>query len=206
MGVNSKRVEKENKVSKFRLFQEKVATKRPFQILAFIFLLGLTVVLVILVRNYLDLKAFLPYGYLGIFILNLLCSLTIIFPVPGEAINIGAAGILNPFWIGMVAATGGTLGELSGYYAGYLGRRVILDEYLSKYQKAELWMKRYGSLIVFVFALFPFLIFDLVGLAAGALRFPLWKLLLACWAGRVIRSIAGAYLGWGIFHFFPGPS
>lgn len=41
-------------------------------------------------------------------------------------------------------------------------------------------MKRYGGLAIFLFAFFPLLIFDFVGIAAGVFRFPLRKFLLFC--------------------------
>ncbi len=87
--------------------------------------------------------------------------------------------------------------------AGYLGRKVIIGEYSGKYKQAEFWLKRYGSLAVFVFAILPILVFDLLGLAAGSFKFPLWKFILACWAGWLIRCLAEAYLGWGAFGFLP---
>jgi uncharacterized membrane protein YdjX (TVP38/TMEM64 family) len=37
----------------------------------------------------------------------------------------------------------------------------------------------------------------LAGLAAGALRFPVWQFLLACWPGKTIKTVAVAYLGAG---------
>ncbi len=182
--------------------EEKFLHRKSFQIAFFLGVLGLSVVLVLLFRLYFNLEEFLLYGYLGIFLLTVVCSATIIFPLPGEAILIAAGGVLNPFWLGLVASIGGTLGELTGYLAGYWGRRIIAGEYQERYQQAERWMRRYGIPTVFVFALVPLLLFDLVGIAAGALRFPLWKFLLACWVGRLIRSLAEAYLGWGSFQFF----
>ena len=42
------------------------------------------------------------------------------------------------------------------------------------------------------------LVFDLAGIAAGVLRFPFWKFLLACWLGRTILYIGIALAGaWG---------
>jgi membrane protein DedA with SNARE-associated domain len=74
---------------------------------------------------------------------------------------------------------------------------------LGWYEKAEGWLKRYGSFAVFLFALLPILIFDLLGIVAGSFRYPLWKFILACWAGRLIRCLVEAYLGWGAFGFLP---
>jgi len=189
--------------ARVQFFREKVVTRRWFQILAFILILALSFGLFFLARSYLDLEKLLRYGYLGIFLINLICCATIIFPIPGEAINIAAGATLNPLWVGIIASTGATIGELTCYAAGYWGRKIILGEYSERYKRAEAWLNRYGSFAVFIFALLPILIFDLLGLAAGSFRFPLWKFILACWAGRVIRCLVEAYLGWGAFGFLP---
>ncbi len=188
--------------SKVQFFREKVVTRRWFQVLAFILILALSVGLFFLARAYLDLEKLLRYGYLGIFLISLSC-VTIMFPLPWEAVIIAAGTTLNPLWVGIIAATGATIGELSSYFAGYWGRKIILGEHLGRYGKAESWLKRYGSLAVFVFALLPILIFDLLGLVAGSFRFPLWKFILACWAGRLIRCLVEAYLGRGLVGFLP---
>lgn len=184
--------------AKVQFLREKVVTRKWFQISAFILILALSWISFFLARSYLDLEKLLVYGYLGIFLINLICCATIIFPIPGEAINIAAGGTLNPLWPGIIASSGATMGELTCYAAGYWGRKVIFGQYLERYKKAEVWLNRYGSFAVFLFALLPILIFDLLGLAAGSFRFPLWKFILACWAGRIIRCLVEAYLGWGI--------
>ena len=188
--------------SKVHFFREKVVSRKSFQISVFILILALSVAIFILARSYLDLGKFLAYGYLGIFLISLSC-VTILFPLPWEAVIIGAGANLNPLWLGMVAATGATIGELSSYFVGYLGRKIILDKYLEKYKKADFWMKRYGSFAIFLFALLPILMFDLIGIVAGSAKFPLWKFILACFAGRLIRCLVEAYLGYGAFRFLP---
>jgi len=188
--------------SRAQFLREKVVTRRSFQISVFILILALSAAIFFLARSYLDWGKLLVYGYLGIFLISLSC-VTILFPLPWEAAIIGAGATLDPLLLGIVAAVGATLGELSSYFVGCLGRKVILGEYSEKYKKAEFWMKRYGSFAIFLFALLPILIFDLVGIVAGSSRFPLWKFILACFAGRVIRCLVEAYLGYGIFSFFP---
>ena len=59
-------------------------------------------------------------------------------------------------------------------------------------------MKKWGAVTIFIFSVVPF-VFDLVGLAAGALRFPLWKFILLCWLGRTLLYVVIAVLaalGW----------
>ena len=184
--------------SKVQFLREKVVTHKSFQISAFILALALSAVIFILARSYLDLEKILAFGYLGIFLISLTC-VTILFPIPWEAAVIGAGATLNPLLLGIVATVGATIGEMSSYLVGYLGKKIIPDKYSKKYNKAEFWMKRYGSFAIFLFALLPILIFDLIGIVAGSAKFPLWKFILVCWLGRTLFYVVFAVLaalGW----------
>lgn len=141
------------------------------------------------------------YAYVGVFLVTLVSSASVLFPVPGLAFVLAAAAKWNPAIVAVMASVGSTLGELSAYYVGYWGRHLIHPERSQYFQRAEQWMTRYGSVTIFFFAFVPFLIFDLAGIAAGALRLPVWKFLLACWLGRLPRSFVECYLGWGILSF-----
>jgi membrane protein YqaA with SNARE-associated domain len=187
--------------SKVQFLREKVVTRRSFQISVSILILASSAAIFFLARSDLNLESFLVYGYSGVFLINLICCATILFPIPGEAANIVAGATLNPLLVGIVATVGATIGELTSYLVGYLGRKIIPSGYLEKYGKAEYWMKKYGSFAIFLFALLPILIFDLIGIVAGSARFPLWKLILACFAGRLLRCLIEAYLGYGAFGF-----
>lgn len=189
--------------SKIQLFGDKVVSRRSFQISVFVFILALSTVLFLLARSRLDLESFLAYGYSGVLLINLVCCATILFPIPGEAVNIAAGASLNPLLVGLVATVGATIGEPTSYLVGYLGRKIIPGGYLEKHEQAEYWMKKYGSFAIFLFALLPILIFDLIGIAAGTAKFPLWKFVLACFAGRLLRCLTEAYLGYGLFGFLP---
>ncbi len=79
--------------------------------------------------------------------------------------------------------------------AGYSGRSIVQRRKI--YARLEGWVKKWGALAIFILAIVPFL-FDLAGMAAGALRLPFWKFFLACWLGRTILYIALALAGaWG---------
>jgi membrane protein YqaA with SNARE-associated domain len=137
-------------------------------------------------------------AYLIVFVATFFTSCTIIFPAPGIVVVMAAASMWNPVIVALVASVGGSLGEVTAYYAGYIGKKIIINEHQKSYNRAVSWMNRYGIWAIFFFAMIPMLIFDLVGLAAGALKFPLWKFILACWAGRIPRAFVEAYIGAGI--------
>jgi len=134
------------------------------------------------------------YGYLGAFLISLTCNATIILPAPGLLVLLALGSTLNPVAVGLAGGVGAALGELSGYLAGYTGRAAIENQRL--YPRVESWMRRNGSVTIFIFTLLPFFPFDLAGIAAGALRFPLWKFFLICWSGRTLAYILVIFLGW----------
>jgi len=153
----------------------------------------LTVVLLVLPLNY---RALGNYGYLGVFLGTLLPSATVIFPSPTLAVAWIGGRFLNPALVGLLAGAGATLGEMTGYTAGFGGSALaVRSRYYAKVHRA---VDRYGWLVVALFAFIPNPLFDLAGIAAGATRMPVWKFLLACALGKVLRFVAIAYLGrWG---------
>lgn len=136
------------------------------------------------------------YGYLAIFLITLISSASVLFPVPGTIAWVGLILTMDmsPFWVGVVASIGGSLGEITGYWVGFLGRAIIAPQYSRHYQVAEKWIGKYGGLTIFLFAFLWVLPFDVVGIVAGVLRYPTRKFLLYCWLGRLPRSIIEAYL------------
>ena len=97
--------------------------------------------------------------------------------------------------VGLAGGLGAAIGETTGYIAGYSGRAIITRRKM--YLQVEGWVGRWGSIVIFLFALLP-LVFDLAGIAAGVLRFPFWKFFLICWLGRTLLYIVVALAGaWG---------
>ena len=56
-------------------------------------------------------------------------------------------------------------------------------------------MQRRGFLTLFVLSAIPNPLFDLAGISAGVLHYPVARFLLACWLGKTIKALALAYLG-----------
>jgi uncharacterized membrane protein YdjX (TVP38/TMEM64 family) len=138
------------------------------------------------------------YGWLAyvlVFLVSMLSSATIFVPAPGIAFVLAAATVWDPALVAIAAGTGDAIGEMTSYWAGYVGEKLIVDEHLPAYQKAVSWMNKYGAWAVFGVALVPIVLFDLVGLAAGALKIRWWKFFLAAWCGKLPRAFLVAYLG-----------
>ena len=74
------------------------------------------------------------------------------------------------------------------------GGSAIIDD-LPHYQRLEDLMSRYGGLVILVLSVIPNPVFDAAGIAAGVLRYPVWKFLLFCTVCKTIKTLAFAYLG-----------
>jgi len=136
------------------------------------------------------------YGYLGAFLISLTFNATVILPA-GNVLVMAALGAVLPsaLLVGLAGGVGAAIGEITGYMAGYSGRGVVAR--LKLYNRMVEWLKKWGMLAIFFLSLIPFF-FDLAGIAAGVLRYPLWKFLIACWLGRTVLYIAMAFAGaWG---------
>ncbi len=164
---------------------------RVGQALVLAAVIGLTVLIYSLGNNILALRAF---GLPGLFIITFLANATIVLPAPGLLVVAAFAGSELP-WIsvGLVAAVGATLGEMSGYLAGSSGRAIVPDRAL--YNRLEGWMKRYGPLTITALAFIPSPLFDLAGVIAGALKMPWYVFLFWCFLGKLPKMLLVAYAG-----------
>ena len=147
-------------------------------------------------------RALEGYGYLGAFLISILGGATIIVPVPMLAIVFALGGVLTPYWVGIAAGLGETIGALVIYITGH-GAGTALFGSNGKLQSAYLrimrLMEQRGSLTLFLLSaiLNPF--FYPAALAAGATRFGIRKYFFICFAGKTIKGFTVAYAGyWGL--------
>jgi membrane protein YqaA with SNARE-associated domain len=141
------------------------------------------------------------YGYPGIFVLSLLASATIVVPAPSLAVVSVMGSVLNPVAVGLCAGAGEALGELTGYLAGFSGRAVIEDQ--KRYKQLVGWTQRYGLWVILVLSIIPNPLFDLAGIAAGALKIPVRRFLVTCWIGKTIKTVLFAFGGHRIAELLP---
>ena len=143
------------------------------------------------------------YAYWGAFLISLIGNATII--LPGAVLPIlstigivlyPVTGPVGPIFVGLVGGIAAAIGETTGYMVGYSGRGIA--ERSKMYIRVESWMRRWGAVTIFILSLVPFF-FDLVGIAAGVLRFPWWKFFLLCWLGRTLLYVGFISLAtiWG---------
>jgi uncharacterized membrane protein YdjX (TVP38/TMEM64 family) len=133
------------------------------------------------------------YGYPGIFVLSFLAYATVLLPAPGVAVVFTMGSIFDPVGVALAAGTGAALGELSGYLAGFSGQAVV--ERADMYERLTRWMKKNGSLTIFLLAAIPNPFFDLAGVAAGSLKMPVVRFFIFCWMGEVVKMAIFAFAG-----------
>jgi membrane protein YqaA with SNARE-associated domain len=165
-------------------------TSRPFRFGIIALVLALSVAIFAFREQFAELAA---VGYPGIFLVSLLGNATVVLPAPSLALVFAMGSALPPLLVGLVAGVGEALGELTGYALGYGGQAVIEDE--AAYGRLVAWMERRGGITVFVLSFIPNPFFDLAGIAAGSLRYPVWRFLLFCWMGKTLKTIVVAWAG-----------
>lgn len=142
--------------------------------------------------NLADLQRF---EYAGIFLISLIGSASVILPLPGAAVVVSSGQFVSdvggiPFWlvVGIVAAAGETIGEMTAYLAG-MGGKVVLED-RATYRKLDSWMQRRGVGTMFVLSVVPNPVFDIAGFMAGAVRMPIWQFALTVFVGKTIKNCA----------------
>ncbi|MEJ2758860.1 MAG: VTT domain-containing protein [Anaerolineales bacterium] len=136
------------------------------------------------------------YGYAGIFLISILANATVLIPAPGLVIVFSMGAKFSPLLVGLAAGAGATLGELSGYLAGFSGQAIIEDQ--KRYDQMVRWMKKNGPLTISLLAFIPNPLFDLAGMVAGALKMPLGQFLFYALIGKILKMLVFAYMGAGV--------
>ena len=165
---------------------------------AIIFVVGLTILLFL---NRASIQYLERFGYLGIFLASLLTNASLILPVPGVLITSAMGAVFNPLLVALAAGGGAAIGEISGYLAGFSGQRIV--EKTKWHAKLEIWMRKYGDLTIVVLAFIPNPAFDIVGMMAGAMRIPIYRFLILCFIGKVLKMLVFAYGGYYLGSQFP---
>ena len=183
----------------FHIRKKGLAIKRrtPGDRLRALFPLALAILvslaILLLVTSFKDqIESLKAYGYLGAFLIGFIGNATVILPAPTLAFAVALGGILNPVLVGVATGAGEALGEMTGYLAGMSGKQII--ENRAYYDKVQRQMDRHGGWVFFILAVIPNPLFDIAGIAAGMVRFPVWKFLLSSGAGKMLKAmlLAGA--------------
>lgn len=140
-----------------------------------------------------NLREFRSLGYAGVFVTAFISNASVLLPMPGIWVVFAVGSFLHPLGVALAAGTGGALGEISGYLAGFSGQGLV--ERVDIFNRITPFVQRYGAFGIAALAAIPNPFFDLAGVAAGMLKIPLWKFLLAAWVGQCIKMLYIAYAG-----------
>lgn len=141
-----------------------------------------------------DVQSLATLGYPGVAILMFLSSSTVLFPAPGFAAVLAAGTVWNPLLVGVAGGVGAATGELSGYLLGVGGTSVLRLHQDRRWRRVHDWLERYGLASVLLLASIPNPLFDILGVVAGSLAFPVRRFWLACAVGNSLKYVALAYL------------
>jgi len=154
-------------------------------------------------------------GYIGGFIISLIGNATILFPFPyvGVAFILGGLReeltllfIFDPWLIGLISGLGAMIGEMTGYFIGFYGGRMIDEGQTSAFKSYVDSHPRATPLVVWFLAATP-IPDDVLVVPLGAARYSWWKVALAqligksmflmtiAWSGRIGLDIVGSLLG-----------
>lgn len=149
-----------------------------------IFIIGLSVTIFLLRDRIQNVN---EVSYLGVFFLCFLANATVLLPAPGLMIAASCALIMNPWLVALCAALGSTLGEFVGYAFG-----TVTEDLSPKFKKLldRLTTKIHNqTLLVFILAVLPLPLFDLIGIYSGGTKMNLIKFFLACFIGKLIKML-----------------
>jgi membrane protein YqaA with SNARE-associated domain len=135
------------------------------------------------------------YGYLGLFLACFLAAT--ILPLSSEGVlSLMIYGGYDIYISLAVATIGNTLGGMSSYYLGYLGRWKWIEKYLRiKREKLERLHSRLGYKggVLAALTWVPF-VGDVLAVLLGVLRINPWSVLVFMFIGKLARYIVWGYL------------
>jgi membrane protein YqaA with SNARE-associated domain len=164
-----------------------------FAIAGIVFLLAFNIAVFLAPIDY---SAFTSFAYLGAFIVTLLANALIVIPIPYVPIvaHIGATAGL-PWLVVVLGALGSVLGESVAFVAGRAELGLVSEQPIYKRLHRVTQRPLLAGVILFAFALPPNPLFDVGGLAAGAVGMPYRVFFTAVFAARLIRLAIIVWLG-----------
>jgi len=138
-------------------------------------------------------------GYVGLFFASFLAATIIPFSSDAIVVTMVALGY-DAFQTIAIATIGNTLGGLSSYGLGWLGKWDWIEKYLKikkeKIEKMRQRIQKYTGLAAFLTWL-PF-IGDVIAVTLGFLKINFFKVAIFMTTGKLARYIVIVYL-WDIF-------
>ncbi len=144
-----------------------------------------------------SLTVFGPVGiYIGIFLISIFGNFTVIFPIPYlfvlliTVLNWPGFTLVEGLILGVIAGAGAAIGETTAWLLGRSQTETLEDSTAGQQiLKLRGQIERgYGGVLVLIYAATP-LPDDILLIALGATKYPLWKAIAFCFVGKVILSL-----------------
>ena len=125
-------------------------------------------------------------GYTSIWFIAFIGAALVFAPVGAlGAVCVAATVDLNPFIVAVVAASAESIGELTGYMAGMGGKSFF--EHKRFYLRFKNLFEKYSFLCLLIGSSIPNPLFDVLGVAAGSILYPLKRFLLLIFIGKTLK-------------------
>ena len=143
-----------------------------------------------------DYGAFTSFAYVGAFVVTLLANALIVIPIPYIPIvaHIGATADM-PWLVVVLGALASVLGESVAFLAGRAEEGLVSEHPIYKRVHRVAERPLLAGAMIFAFAVPPNPIFDVAGLAAGAVGVRYRVFFVAVFAARLIRLAVIVWLG-----------
>lgn len=132
----------------------------------------------------------IDWGYLGLFLSALIAGS--ILPFSSELVLVALVKLgLSPALCVLSAALGNTVGGMTCYYIGRLGRTDWVEKYLrvkpEKVERMQRFLQGKGALMAF-FVFLP-IVGEVIAIALGLMRSNVWITTLSMFTGKLLRYV-----------------
>lgn len=132
----------------------------------------------------------IDWGYLGLFLSALIAGS--ILPFSSELVLVALVKLgLSPALCVLSAALGNTVGGMTCYYIGRLGRTDWIEKYLrvkpEKVERMQRFLQGKGALMAF-FVFLP-IVGEVIAIALGLMRSNVWITNLSMFTGKLLRYV-----------------
>jgi membrane protein YqaA with SNARE-associated domain len=147
-------------------------------------------------------QASILLGYPGTFFACFLGSASVVIEVPFAGVPFIMGGltaspgqfVFDPWLLGIFSGIGATIGDMTSYALGYVGRRFVDENSTSGFSEFIESHPKATPLAVFVLASTPLPV-DPALVSLGVAKYSLWKLFFPCVVGEVIFLTGVAWAG-----------
>lgn len=135
-------------------------------------------------------RLLIDWGYPGLFVSALLAGSVVPFSSEIVLLALVKLGLDSTLCI-LFATLGNTVGGMTCYYMGHLGRIDWIEKYFkvkrAKIEKMQCFLQGKGALMAF-FAFLP-AIGEVISIALGYMRSNVWLTMVSMFAGKLIRYV-----------------